>query len=80
MAEPRFLLVRLCSLGACTICPFGPTDPSGNGPFDSRDITVRNPRFCETTYRRGGSYSPAMLSITVDQVFRAVERRTEAAA
>jgi ADP-heptose:LPS heptosyltransferase len=80
MADPRFPLVRLCSLGARTISLFGPADPSRNGPFDTRDITVKNPRFCETTYRRGASYSPTMLSITVDQVFRAVQRRMEAAA
>ena len=38
-------------------------------------IVVRNPRNCETTYRRGKTYSPAMLSIAVQQVFDAVERR-----
>jgi len=80
MADPRFLLVRLSSLGTCAVGLFGPTDSSRNGPFDTRDITVRNPQFCEITYRRGAPYSPAMLSITVDQVFRAVERRMEAAA
>ncbi|MGC2422147.1 MAG: glycosyltransferase family 9 protein [Candidatus Acidiferrales bacterium] len=68
------------ALGTRTVGLFGPTDPSRNGPFDPHDITVRNPRFCETTYRRGTSYSPGMLSISVDQVFRAVERRMEAAA
>ncbi len=68
------------ALGTRAIGLFGPTDPSRNGPFSPHDITVRNPRFCETTYRRGTTYSPGMLSITVDQVFRAVERRMEAAA
>lgn len=68
------------ALGTRTVGLFGPTDPSRNGPFSPHDITVRNARFCETTYRRGTTYSPGMLSITVDQVFRAVERRMEAAA
>jgi lipopolysaccharide heptosyltransferase I len=54
---------------------FGPTDPTRNGPYSAEDIVIRNPRFSETTYRRGASYSPAMLSITVEQVFDAVERR-----
>ena len=38
-------------------------------------VVVRNPQFGETTYRRGASYSPAMLSISVDQVVEAVQRR-----
>jgi ADP-heptose:LPS heptosyltransferase len=98
MADPRFLRVRLSSLGdgihalpaaaalrdtfpgARTVDLFGPTDASRNGPFSPHDITVRNPQFCVTTYRRGTTYSPGMLSITVDQVFRAVECRMEAAA
>lgn len=54
---------------------FGPTDPTRNGPYSAEDIVIRNPRFSETTYRRGASYSPAMLSITVEQVVDAVERR-----
>ncbi len=68
------------ALGTRTVGLFGPTDPARNGPFAANDITVRNLQFSETTYRRGASYSPAMLSITVDQVFRAVERRMETAA
>jgi heptosyltransferase-1 len=54
---------------------FGPTDPSRNGPYSFKDVVVRNPQFSETTYRRGASYSPAMLSITVQQVVDAIERR-----
>ncbi|MGA8145449.1 MAG: glycosyltransferase family 9 protein [Candidatus Acidiferrales bacterium] len=54
---------------------FGPTDPARNGPFSPGDISLRNPRHSITTYRRGASYSPAMLSITVEQVLDAVERR-----
>lgn len=63
------------ALGAPVIGLFGPTDPSRNGPFSADDVVVRNLRASVTTYRRGKSDSPAMLSITVDQVFDAVERR-----
>jgi lipopolysaccharide heptosyltransferase I len=63
------------ALGTPVVGLFGPTDPARNGPFSSNDISVRNPRCSITTYRRGASYSAAMLSITVDQVVEAVERR-----
>jgi lipopolysaccharide heptosyltransferase I len=68
------------ALGAPVIGLFGPTDPSRNGPFSANDVVVRNLRDSVTTYRRGKSDSPAMLSITVDQVFDAVERRLRAGA
>jgi heptosyltransferase I len=66
------------ALGTPVVGLFGPTDPSRNGPYSSdslRDIVLRNPRDCETTYRRGKTYSPAMLSITVEQVADAIARR-----
>jgi heptosyltransferase-1 len=63
------------ALGTPVVGLFGPTDPARNGPFSSSDISVRNPRSSITTYQRGASYSAAMLSITVDQVVEAVERR-----
>lgn len=63
------------ALGAAVIGLYGPTDPSRNGPYGARDVVVRNPHASVTTYRRGASYSPAMLSITVDQVLDAIERR-----
>jgi ADP-heptose:LPS heptosyltransferase len=63
------------ALGTPVVGLFGPTDPARNGPFSPNDISVRNPRHSITTYARGASYSPAMLSITVDQVVDAVERR-----
>ncbi len=63
------------ALGTPVVGLFGPTDPARNGPFSSADISVRNPRHSITTYARGASHSPAMLSITVDQVVDAVERR-----
>lgn len=63
------------ALGTPVVGLFGPTDPARNGPYSPGDVVVRNARFSETTYGRGASYSPAMLSITVDQVVDAVERR-----
>ena len=63
------------ALGTPVVGLFGPTDPARNGPFSPNDISVRNPRHSITTYARGASYSPAMLSITVDQVVDAIERR-----
>jgi heptosyltransferase I len=68
------------ALGTPVVGLFGPTDPSRNGPFSlysSRSLILRNPRGCETTYRRGGAYSPSMLSITVEQVFDAITRHIE---
>ena len=63
------------ALGAPVIGLYGPTDPSRNGPYSRADVIVRNPRSSITTYRREASYSPSMLSITVDRVVCAVERR-----
>jgi len=63
------------ALGTRVVGLFGPTDPARNGPYSPGDISVRNAHASVTTYRRGASYSPAMLSITVDQVVDAVERR-----
>jgi heptosyltransferase I len=66
------------ALGTPVVGLFGPTDPSRNGPYSSdslRDIVLRNPHDCETTYRRGKDYSPAMLSITIQQVADAIARR-----
>jgi ADP-heptose:LPS heptosyltransferase len=61
--------------GISVVGLFGPTDPARNGPYCSADIVVRNVGPEETTYRRDASYSRAMISITVDQVVEAVERR-----
>jgi heptosyltransferase-1 len=63
------------ALGAPVIGLYGPTDPSRNGPYSQADVIVRNPRSSITTYRREASYSPPMLSITLDRVVCAVERR-----
>jgi heptosyltransferase I len=63
------------ALGAPCIGLYGPTDPARNGPYSQEDVTVRNLRGVETTYDRGASYSPSMLSITVEQVAAAVDER-----
>jgi heptosyltransferase-1 len=63
------------AFGTPVVGLFGPTDPARNGPYSSADLVVRNVGPEATTYSRGTSYSPAMISITVDQVVEAVERR-----
>jgi heptosyltransferase I len=63
------------ALGTRAVGLYGPTDPARNGPYSSGDVIVRNSHFSETTYNRGASHSRAMLSITVEQVLDAVERR-----
>ena len=63
------------AIGAPVIGLYGPTDPSRNGPYSRADVVVRNAHASITTYDRGSSYSPAMLSIRVEQVVAAVERR-----
>jgi ADP-heptose:LPS heptosyltransferase len=62
------------ALGTPVVGLYGPTDPARNGPCGGTSIVVRNPSKSETTYRRGASYSPPMLSITADQVADAVAR------
>lgn len=59
--------------GARVVALFGPTDPARNGPLP-RGTVVRNVSAEETTYKRGKSYSPSMLSLTVEQVLEAAER------
>jgi heptosyltransferase-1 len=68
------------ALGTPVVGLFGPTRPARNGPYNSEDIVVRNATESETTYKRRDAYSPAMLSIGVQQVFDALERRLAMAA
>jgi lipopolysaccharide heptosyltransferase I len=63
------------ALGTPVVGLYGPTPPERNGPFNPADVVVRNAGPEETTLRRGRHYSRAMLSITVEQVVEAVERR-----
>jgi heptosyltransferase I len=71
------------ALGTPAIALFGPTDPARNGPyptimrspFDSKEnIVLRSPN-AVTSYKRGDQYDPAMLKITVEEVFGAVRRQ-----
>jgi ADP-heptose:LPS heptosyltransferase len=63
------------ALGTPVVGVYGPTDPARNGPYCKNDAVVRNARPEETTYRRGDSYSACMLSISVEQIIDAIERR-----
>lgn len=65
------------ALGVPVVGLYGPTDPARNGPYSCSDVVVRNAHVSVTSYRREASYSPSMLSITVDQALAAVERRLE---
>ncbi|HKM90554.1 MAG TPA: glycosyltransferase family 9 protein [Candidatus Acidoferrales bacterium] len=67
------------ALGTPVVGLYGPTDPLQTGPYSREDVVIRNARPHETTYRRGSSYSPSMLSITVEQVEEGVARRLAAA-
>jgi ADP-heptose:LPS heptosyltransferase len=67
------------ALGTRTVALFGPTDPARNGPYrvagsradKQRDIVLRAPGV-STTHKRSSQPHPAMLAITVEQVFEAV--------
>ena len=66
------------ALGTRVVALFGPTNASRNGPLP-RGVLIQNysaqpPNYQRGDYVRGSSYSPEMLSITVDQVLTAVER------
>jgi heptosyltransferase-1 len=63
------------ALGTPVVGIYGPTDAARNGPYFSTDIAIRNAGTAETTHRRGKVISPAMLSISVEQVEEAVLRR-----
>lgn len=66
------------ALGAPVVGLYGPTDPARNGPYSCAHLdVVRNPHASITSYNRERSYSPSMLSITVDQVVDAVLLRLE---
>jgi ADP-heptose:LPS heptosyltransferase len=66
------------ALGTRVVALFGPTNASRNGPLP-RGVVIQNhssqlPNYQRGDYVRGRSYSPEMLSITVDQVLAAVEQ------
>jgi heptosyltransferase-1 len=62
------------ALGTPVVALFGPTDPARNGPYGEPSIVVRKAKAGETTYKRGASYSPAMLRIEVSDVIAAIDR------
>ena len=61
------------ALGTPVVALFGPTDPARNGPVPKGTV-LRNASEEDTTYRRGESYSPAMLALGVEEVTAAIER------
>ena len=63
------------AVGAPVVGIYGPTDPARNGPYFPSDIAVRNATPAQTTHHRGNTISPAMLSISVEQVEEAVIQR-----
>jgi lipopolysaccharide heptosyltransferase I len=87
LAEARFVvggdtgpLHLAAALGVPVVGLYGPTDPEQTGPYTRKAVIVRNARPEETSYRFSASPSRAMLSISVEQAFAAVERlRTFAA-
>jgi heptosyltransferase-1 len=64
------------ALGTPVVALFGPTDPARNGPIPKGTV-LRSPG-SQTTYKRGGDYSPSMLALTVEQVAAAVEQQWSA--
>jgi heptosyltransferase I len=89
LAELKALLMRADIVVACDSGPlhlaaalgtpvvglYGPTDPARNGPYGGRDIVIRHATDDDTTHDREDYDSEAMLAITVDEVFAAVEER-----
>ena len=76
------------ALGTRVVALFGPTDPARNGPMypgtgasgnDARYKILRKANEGATTYKRGSTYSPAMLALTVAEVAAAVECELSAA-
>jgi lipopolysaccharide heptosyltransferase I len=65
------------ALGTPVVALFGPTDPARNGPIP-KGVVLRNASDQETTYKRGDSYAPSMLALSVEQVAAAVERQWSA--
>ncbi|MGH9796285.1 MAG: glycosyltransferase family 9 protein [Candidatus Acidiferrales bacterium] len=63
------------ALGTPLVGLYGPTDPKRNGPYGQLDYVVRNATDDQISYKRTGEYSPLMLSIKVEQVIAAIERR-----
>jgi ADP-heptose:LPS heptosyltransferase len=78
------------ALGTPALALFGPTDPARNGPWSqpwphdstrlpARTRVIRHAEPNETTYKRGDSYSQAMLRIAVPEVTAAAIEMLERA-
>jgi lipopolysaccharide heptosyltransferase I len=65
------------ALGTPVVALFGPTDPARNGPLPKGTV-LRNASEKETTYKRGNSYAPSMLALSVAEVTAAVEHEWSA--
>jgi heptosyltransferase-1 len=72
------------ALGTPVVALFGPTDPARNGPYPlakcsapaaKENIVLRSPH-AVTSYKRRDQHDPAMLEITVEEVFDAVHGQT----
>jgi heptosyltransferase-1 len=55
---------------------FGPTDPSRNGPYGTKNIVLRNPA-SPTTLRHRNDPDPGLLAIMPDEVTNAVRQLLE---
>jgi heptosyltransferase I len=65
------------ALGTPVVALFGPTDPARNGPIPKGTV-LRKADESETTYKRGDSYAPSMLALSVEDVTVAVESQWDA--
>lgn len=60
------------ALGTRVLGLYGPTDPARTGPWGAQTRVLRKATPEETTYKRGESYSAAMLRLSVQDVLAAV--------
>jgi heptosyltransferase-1 len=61
------------SLGTPVVALFGPTDPERNGPYFKTGAILRAANV-DTTYKRHDASHPSLLELSVDEVFRAIQR------
>ncbi len=65
-----------CAVKTPVVGIFGPTDPARNGPFSSRDLTVRRQPLCAPCHRRRCPvHEGVMEAIPPAEVVKACERR-----
>ena len=65
------------AVGTPVVGLYGPTDPVRNGPYGDRAAVIHHREQATITYKHEDKPSPAMLSITVEEVVAAVERVAE---